>query len=214
MVRSKRFAVGLFASALVTAGIGAIVSSRAPAEEAVVAADCVDCGTTKIPILRTPDPAVNLASIEVARAKGEQIQQGYMEEARQRALERYNTWHGTQTQVPESVDREQRELFDAVARIFDRDVPAPEGRLKEFARYLGDEPEFKVFGWRVGILSVTPNDNGWLATVRVRPRLTYKDRERPVFTPRATLETWQIAEDGTAAVVDVRGEGAHFITVD
>ena len=95
-----------------------------------------------------------------------------------------------------------------VAQVFDGELPAPDERLRQFSKYIDGQPVVKCVGWSVKVVSVTANENGWEATVHVRPELA-SEKGGPVFTHAHTVEKWQIAADGPATVLDVR-EGNGF----
>lgn len=209
IVRSKWFAVGLFAAMLAAAGAGAIILADVDVDGA---AECVNCAKTII--TTTADGRLDPASVEAANSEAKRMQEAYLEEGRQRALKKFNTWHGAQAHVPKNVPHEARALYGAVAQIFGTDLPAPEGRLREFAMFIEGQPEYKCVGWAVGIVSVIANENGWEATVNVSPELA-KEGAGVLFTPLNTIERWQIAADGTATVIDVRkGDGPGFVVSD
>lgn len=211
IIRSKWFSVGLFASALLAAGVGAFLSARAPAEEAAIQQQCVNCGREKIEVRTLPDGTLHPETI-AARAA---VQQQLIEEQRQEALERFNTWHGTQGFMPDSVPAASHDLYKAVAQAFDSDPPPPEQRLVYFATFIEGEPQYKCVGWSVDVVSIAPNQNGWEATVHVRPQLAQKEGGGVLYTPGATIEKWQIAQDGTATVLDVQfGSGRGVIFID
>lgn len=158
-------------------------------------------------LIRAPAelPIIARRAATKSEIAAESRRQAYAEKARQRALERYNTWHGTQLYG--------RGADDPVARAFNSDPPPPEQRLVYFAPFIDGEPQYKCVGWSVNAVSVTTSENGWEAMVHVRPQLAQREGGGVLYTPGATIETWQIAADGTATVLDVQfgsGRGVIF----
>lgn len=205
MVRSKWLAVGVAAFAMAAAGIGAFVSAQTG--EVVAEAPCVNCDGEAIPIVVLPDGTLHPDTVARQDAL-KQKREARMEEVSQKARERFHSWEGTKAFVPDYVPAEARGLHNVVAQIFDADLSAPDERLRQFSKYIDGQPIFKCVGWSVKVVSVTPNENGWEATVHVRPELAKESGGR-VFTPAHTIEKWQIAADGTPTVLDVR-EGNGF----
>ena len=176
--------------------------------------ECVNCNTEDFPVRVLPDGALHPDDLASIRKSNRARVEAQREEGRQKALHHFSTWHGTKAHVPEDVPGESRPLHGAVAQIFEGDLPAPEKRLRHFACFIEDDPEYKCVGWSADIVSVTPNEGGWAATVYVRPELANPDRML-LYTPYNTVEKWQIAPDGTATALDVQaGEGYPFVFAD
>lgn len=208
MNRSKWF---VFVAALVASSAGAIIFAGGDEAEEINV-ECVDCQEQVIPL--TAEGLPDQAAAAAADARAKQIKHRRAEEVRQRALQRFNTWRGTQGHVPENLPDDARPLYGAVAQIFGSDLPVPEDRAREFAPFIEGKPEHKCVGWSVKVMSVTPAENGWEATVSVRPELAAEDGGA-YFTSQTTVEKWHIADDGTATVLDVQpGAGLGLLMRD
>lgn len=88
---------------------------------------------------------------------------------------------------------------------------APQDRTEMFAHYLNGASEFKCVGWQAAVTSILPCDDGWQATVHVRPHLE-REGGGAVFTPQVSVETWKLSNNGTLQFVKTVEEG-HRITI-
>lgn len=210
IIRSKWFLGALFALPMVSAPAVIAFLVRAPAELGTLAGGSSEMRKL---VATVPDRTVT-EELQDVSGGAERRRRAY-EEAARRALDRYNTWQGTSAALSQGALIESREGYETVLRVFNADPPAPQGRLREFSGYVGENPEYKVVAWGVRIDSVTPDGRGgWKATVRVGATLATLRGGVP-FTPYETLETWQIDNDGSAKALDVRpGDKPHFLIVD
>jgi hypothetical protein len=86
-----------------------------------------------------------------------------------------------------------------VIAAFKNDPPAPQERKAMFVSFLSGT-DFFCIGWYGSIDAVTPNADGWEASVKIGCRLK-SSRGGVPFCPEVTTETWQVSKSGAARCI-------------
>jgi hypothetical protein len=103
-------------------------------------------------------------------------------------------WRGTRIATKrEETDEGKIALHNAVSKVFAADPPAPQARTNIIQGHIAGHG-YTCIGYYGPIESVTPNEDGWKAVIRVSPHIT--GRGIP-FTTLAIVEEWQIGKDGS-----------------
>jgi len=202
-------------------GLLAWSSRPLPANDSPVASpskpssgDCPGCWNEElIPI--TGNPEVDALAREAVLARAKARLQVLLEEQHRKHVEKMKIWQGTKVVVvPDGAHVEtDRATYDAIAAVLSTDPIAPQDRSEMFANYLNGATEFKCVGWYAAIMAIIPRDDGWEATVHIRPHLE-RERGGVVFTPQVSIETWNLSTNGTMQFVKAIEGGNRMIGVD
>jgi hypothetical protein len=141
---------------------------------------------------RTGNAAVDRANWNKAWDAARLRQQKTYERSVAKQLARDAKWYGTViSRKPTETDENTIALHDAVCRCFATDPDAPAAR-EAAIRSLLPGGVVKWNGYFGTVESVTPNENGWKAVIKVSPQLPGS-----WFTPFRVIEEWQIGKDGS-----------------
>jgi len=88
-----------------------------------------------------------------------------------------------------------------VSDAFEADPPAPDGRKKMFATFLGENPQFYCQGWYCEIQSIVDTSDGWEVRVAVGIILSHT-----AFTRARALEIWKVSKSGEARCLKSEGD--------
>jgi hypothetical protein len=176
--------------------------------------DCPSCWNEElIPI--TGDPEVDALAREAVLARAKTRLQALLEEQHRKHVEMMKIWQGTKVVVVPDGARPETDqaTYETIAAVLSADPVAPSARSEIFANYLNDASEFKCVGWKAAIMAITPRDDGWEATIHIRPHLE-RERGGIVFTPHVSIETWRLSDRGDLQFVMAVEDGNIGIGVD
>jgi hypothetical protein len=148
---------------------------------------------TKIMIPQpTGDADVDQANVAKAMDEARLVQQNNAQRAAARQRAEESVWKGTKLGVKTTeTNQDTIALHQTVCKAFDADPPAPAERTAAIQKVMSGSPQLKWNGYYGTVESVTPNEDGWKAVIKVSPRLP-----GVWFTPFRVIEVWQIGKDG------------------
>ena len=140
----------------------------------------------------TGDADVDRANVAKAMEEARLVQQNTAQRAAARQRAEDSVWKGTKLGVKTTeTNRDTIALHQSVCKAFSADPPAPAARTEAIQKVMSGSPQLKWNGYYGTVESVTANENGWKAVIKVSPWLP-----GVWFTPFRVIEEWQIGKDG------------------
>jgi hypothetical protein len=183
-----------------------------PSPPKPTSADCPGCWGDEL-IRMTGNPEVDAITLEAVNTRAKARQQALVEEQLRKHVEKMKVWQGTKVVPDRALPEGDRAAYERIAVELSADPVAPLDRTEMFADYLNGTSEFKCIGWNAAVMAITAREDGWEATVHVRPQLEH-ERGGVVFTPQVSIETWTLSATGKLQFVTAVEGGNRMIFVD